>query len=124
MTKPRYEMPITIRGITYKNAREAAAAVGVKRSTIYSAIYRNTLDTVGLGTGARTKWAGGTPKPISFGGKHFPSLRAMSLYLGLKRGTLSKTLRVGKERAIQNLIRRMMERTAKEERKAVKDRVR
>jgi hypothetical protein len=116
----RNEMPITIRGKTYANAKEAAAAMNVTRGTIYSALHRNTLDTVGLGTGSRKNKTGGTPRPVTIAGKHFRTLREASVYLGLKRGTLSSILRRGGERSKQNIMRLMMQKTADIENKAVK----
>lgn len=116
-------MPITIRGVRYENAEEAAKAIGVKRSTIYSALYRNTLDTVGTGTGRMKKNPrGGRPKEIVLGGKRFRTLREASLYLGLAKGTLSRILNRGGERARGNILRLVMKKNADVENAALRAR--
>lgn len=117
----RDEMPISIRGVTYANAREAAAAVGVTRSTIYSAIYRNTLDTVGLGTGSRKIWRGGRPKQVQIFGQSFRTLREASIFLGMKPGTLSSIMRRGGARSKANVLRILMQKTAEAENAAVRE---
>ena len=113
MTKP---MPVRIRGVDYPTAADAAKALGVKQATIYSALYRNTLDTVGTGSGRLKKNArGGKPRPIVLGTMKFRTIQEASLFLGYEKRSLSKILRVGGDHARQNVMRRLLEKTAQQE---------
>lgn len=71
-------MPIKIRGVTYKSSYEAARANNVARSTVYGALERGALDTVGL----RGRLL---PRPVSVAGKRYTSERAAAKALGLSR---------------------------------------
>ena len=117
-------MPVKIRGKVYKNAGAAAKALGVKRSTIYSALYRNTLDTVGLGTGKHKKNPrGGRPRPVKIGDMQFPTLRAASVYLGYQERSLSRILARGGARSKANIMRRFLEQKARVENQAMRARM-
>lgn len=116
-------MTIKIRGKLYPNAKVAAKAVGVKVCTIYSALHRGTLETVGLGTGNCKKVPrGGTPKPIKIGDMQFPSLAAAAVYLGYEKKSLSKILRHGKQRSKENIMRRFLAKKAELENQAMRER--
>lgn len=115
-------MRVTIRGKTYENAKVAAKALKVKPCTIYSALHRGTLDTIGLGTGAGRKVTrGGKPKAFTIGPMKFESLRAASRLLGYEQNTLSSILRRGGERARGELLRRVMAFTAQRENVAMRE---
>ena len=113
-------MPVRIRGVDYPNAREAAKALKVKQVSIYCAISKGTVDTVGLGKGkCKKNPRGGNPKPITLAGIEFPSLQAASKALGFSRGYLqNKFSKPGSDR--QNLAKAIMEMTAKDENKLLR----
>lgn len=117
-------MPILIRGKLYENARAAAKAVNVKTSTIYKALHRGRIDTVGLGTGkGRKVTRGGKPKPFTIGPLKFDNLRAASVALGYEKNTLSSILRRRGEKAQGELLRRAMGLVAERENAAMRERI-
>lgn len=78
-------MPVTIRVVRYESVAEAAAAIKVTTSTIYRAIDSGTLDRCGLGMGNRVRRspkAGHKPKPLTVGGRRFPSISALAKFIG------------------------------------------
>jgi hypothetical protein len=121
MTKP---MKVSIRGNIYPDAKAAAKSLGVSVRTIYSAMARGTTDTCGLGTGARKNKKGGVPKPVTLGSLTFPSMADASAYLGYERKSLSKIMRCGGSVSRQNIMRRLMERSAHVENRNMRESLR
>jgi len=70
-------MLIKIRGVTYPSVKAAAKAEGVSKYSIYSALNRGVMDSVGLG---HTQ-----SQPIDLGGISFRSMGAASVALGFNR---------------------------------------
>jgi hypothetical protein len=70
-------MKIEIRGKVYHSADEAALVLGVSRNTIYSALSKGTLDTVGLGPGRYDR-----RKPVTYFGVTFDCLATAAAELG------------------------------------------
>ena len=89
-------MLIKIRGVTYPSVKAAAASIGVSADSIYSALDRGNMDTVGLG---KTK-----KQPVTLDGFTFPSIRAAGRALGYKRSYLSKVLKDGGDASYRNLL--------------------
>jgi hypothetical protein len=117
-------MQVMIRGKLYKSVKTAARAIKVKPCTIYSALHRGTLDTVGLGTGkGRPVTRGGKPKPFTIGPLKFDNLRAASVALGYEKNTLSSILRRRGEKAQGELLRRAMALAAERENAAMRARM-
>lgn len=98
--KPR---PVTIRGVTYASAREAAEALGVRRTTIDAARSRGRLDMVGTGHGT------GRKKPFSLGGVSFSNQSEASRALGHNRNYVSLVMRSGSETRMRKLVRKVMQ---------------
>lgn len=87
-------MPVRIRGEVYPSAVAAAKALGVCKSTVYSALSRGNIDTVGLGRGrSKVVHKGGNPKAITIAGVTFSSMAEASLALGFTKKYLRDSLR-------------------------------
>lgn len=118
---PRERMSVLIRGKLYPNVTAAAKALKVSRSTIYSAIARDTTDTVGLGC-VGTRNTGGIPaKSVRIGSLEFPSQRAAARALGKSRSYVHIVLARGGKRARANLLARAMRWKAQEDQLARKE---
>lgn len=87
MTAP--PCPVTIRGVTYASAAEAARALDVHHSTIAIARKRGTLDAVGLRNSAG--------KPVKIRGVYYPSIREAARQIGVKHSSLLKAISLGTE---------------------------
>lgn len=95
-------MRVTIRGVTYESVPAAAEALGITPDTIHSAIYRNRLDTCGLGSGYRppgVRFGGRPPTPIKIGPHFFSSIAELARFINrnprdvrqsLQRGNLAR----------------------------------
>ncbi|TMV83806.1 hypothetical protein FGG78_22295 [Thioclava sp. BHET1] len=99
---------VSIRGVTYRSAQEAADALGVSRCAVYSALSRGRPDVVGLGPGKQRPMPTTAWREITIGGMTFASLSEASRALGCCESYISNVLRVGGERAQQNLLREAM----------------
>lgn len=122
----KHVMPVTVRGVTYANAHECAKALGVHPGTVYAAVCRNRLETLGTGRGVGKKHphSGGRVKPCTIGGFSFPSLSAASLALGFKRKYLGEALRRNRDSAKQKVLAAAMQLRAKAENKAMQNMLR
>ncbi|MBM1834176.1 hypothetical protein JQW92_18125 [Sulfitobacter pseudonitzschiae] len=109
-TAPRKPFRVTIRGVTYQNAKAASEALGVTQETVYQARRRGTLDCVGMGKGNHTRHRGNSNgKPFTIGDHTWPSMRACSLDLGFYDGYVGGVMNRGSERQKRRLIRQYME---------------
>lgn len=88
----RVHKNITIRGVTYADTAEAAAALGVKRSTVSTAIGKGVLDNVGTGQGR-----GEPPMPVHVRGKTYPSAKAAAKALRLTETSIYRAINQGRE---------------------------
>lgn len=79
---------ITIRGETFKSAKEAAAHYGLGTSSIHAAMREGRLDDVGLPSK-------GKPIPFMIGPYQFRSKRAASIALGLGPSFIQNAMREG-----------------------------
>ena len=101
MTKPKPKdqllpiMSVIIRGTVYSSADEAAKALGVKRNTVYAAIFKGRVDNVGIGTGKHSSYRkpNYAPKSVSVAGVNFKSLQELSLWLGHSKQYASNKIR-------------------------------
>ncbi|WP_376872339.1 hypothetical protein [Albirhodobacter sp. R86504] len=91
MSKQGTSKMITIRGVTYANAVDAAAALGVVRDTIIKAKRLGRLETVGL----KRRY-----KDFEINGKTFASLRAAAKFYGVCEGRIEQAVRAGKTGAL------------------------
>ncbi|WP_369002369.1 hypothetical protein [Pseudophaeobacter sp. 1A16562] len=88
MAKPKYR-DITIRGVTYQDAKTAAAAHGVGRNTVLKALRKGRLDGVGLDRK-------GIPEmPVRIRGKDFKNAAAAARHLGVSRSAIYAALSAG-----------------------------
>lgn len=110
-------MSIEIRGVVYPSAKHAAKALGVRPITVYAALNRGRLDTVGIGQGKGSKrpLSGRKPKPLKIGNVEFESQIEADRQLGYSAGAVSNILRKGGKQAKEGLVRRVMEYQAKKE---------
>lgn len=66
-------MQVRVRGVIYRDAKEASAALGVTRNAVYSAINRGDPDAIGLKRrGSINAAIEANKKPIQIAGVHFP----------------------------------------------------
>jgi hypothetical protein len=115
-------MIIKIRGVIYASAKEAAAALGVSKTTVYSAIDRGCADTIGIGRGnGKRGHKGGKPKPVTICGHVFATQVEAADFLGYKRSGMSRRISAGGSGARENMERRYMARKAEEEQNARQD---
>lgn len=77
-------MRVTVRGQTFDSVRACADHFRIRPVTVYTALHRGAIDTLGLGKGttARPRTPAIPPKPIILGQQYFPSLTAASAALG------------------------------------------
>lgn len=93
---PRPLMSIDTGEQTYINVFEAAANLSIAPSTIYSALTRGNLSTIGKGRGYKPpgnpNYGGGRSKPITLGAHTFPSIAAAARAIGWPPKRLHKVL--------------------------------
>lgn len=87
---PKPQMQIPVRGVLYKDAHAAAAALGVSLSRVYEAASRDTLDNLGIGRGNHKRHVLTRCKPFVFGPLRFSSHRQAAEALGVTRKTIAK----------------------------------
>lgn len=93
----RQNLRIRIRGVNYENPQAAAAALGVKTHTIYTAVASGREDFIGLGTSrVKNRVAPCMLKPVNIGPFHWLSHKQAAADLGIHRSTLSKMLGKGR----------------------------
>ncbi len=101
-------------GKIYGSVRSCARAKGVKVASVYCALSRGNLATLGHGKGNRTANRGGrAARPVTVGPVTFPSMKALSRALGRDPSYVRQTLARGKELARANLLRDAMAYAAK-----------
>lgn len=87
-------MRIKIREVTYESVPDAAKALGVSKSYIYTALHRGRIDTVGLGSNSplyRGRNRGRKNFVSFFGGKlTFPTVTEAAKALGYTQQGLNK----------------------------------
>lgn len=76
-------LPVRVRGVTYANAYEAAKALKVSVTTVYSALATSTTDTLGLGRGNHSNHQPPRRHPVKVGPWVFASKRAAAKWLGI-----------------------------------------
>ena len=82
-----HEGEITVRGVTYANADEAAEALGVGRHRILAALRKGKLETVGLKRRYRD---------FEINGKRFADLNAAAKHFGVTTDRIEQAVRSGK----------------------------
>lgn len=123
MVQPMAEtMRVTIRGVTYDSVREAASELGVAKSTVYCALSKGNIDTVGLGPGTRPpdRYRSGKGKEITLAGVTFPSIAAASVALGFRAKYLALALSKGKTETRQRIAYAALRYTARRDMDAVR----
>lgn len=80
----------TVRGVTYADTAEAAAALGVTRGSVADAIRNGGLDTLGLGRGLM-------PMPVFVRGKHYASAKLAGEALGLTDAAIYRAIKDGRQ---------------------------
>lgn len=82
-------MQVRIRDQVFASIAEAAAAFGLKRSSIRSALHAGGEDRIGLrhGPGSTCR------KPVTIDGKSYPSIAAASRALNIPTSTLQDRLK-------------------------------
>lgn len=116
MTKPKPKdqlippIRVTIRGVTYPTVAAAAKALKVKPNTIYVALHKGRIDKVGLGCGKVVAYRHPQipPKPIKVGGLDFPSLQALSLWLGRSKQYASNKLKRHPDTGLTDLTQEVL----------------
>lgn len=81
---------IPIRGVSYRDADQAAAALGVTATTIRAHARAGTLDRVGLGR------SGVEPMPVRVRGREFPSPDACAAHFDVTVNVVYKRLAEGR----------------------------
>lgn len=92
--------PITIRGVTYSSAREAASALGVSYSAVVEGRRRGRLDSVGLRHST-------VSKPVTVGNIRFPSRKAASRALGAGKCYVTECLNNPTEKRMRGFAQRL-----------------
>jgi len=90
---PRPQMQIRVRGTVYKDAHEAAAALGVSLSRVYEAASRDALDNLGIGRGRHKNHIFPRSRPVRFGPLHFGSIRQAAETLRIPRKIVGRAAR-------------------------------
>lgn len=123
-------MFIRVRDTVYPDVHAAADALGVKVSTIWTAIKRGREEMIGLGAGrhrkARKHYGGGEggrpPKDLTLAGQTFASYSDLSRWLGKNRRyvatKLSRDHAKGMADLEQEVLGRLMAGSAKREENA------
>lgn len=122
------EMPIKIGTKVYASAKTAARAKGVARGTIYAALARGKIDTVGLGRGGRpdgyVNRGGSERKQVKIGPVVFESRAAAAKALGYGRSGINKVLDKGGAKAKATLLARAMAHHREQEERLLRERTR
>lgn len=82
--------PVRVRGVIYKDVHECAAKLGVSTKTIYVALSQNRADSIGIGKGKHKNPVTPRKRPITLGGKTYPTLKAASEALKIPYWRLKK----------------------------------
>ena len=77
-------MLIKVRGVNYPSVRQAAQSLKVTEAAVYSALFRGSMDLLGLGNTKR--------KPVEVEGLSFPSIAAAARALGLREKYVRKVI--------------------------------
>lgn len=119
----RCKMRVEVRGVVYPDVHACAKALGVTPSTVYHALCKGKLDTLGMGRGKlkRPDAVGGKAMGVKIGPLHFRSMAQASVFLGFRRQYLWEALRGGNKAAKQNVMRVVMELASREENQAFKE---
>jgi len=117
-------MTIRIRGTIYPSAHAAAAALGIRPVTVYSALSRGAIDGAGIGAGRGRRKQGHSvkSKPVTIAGETFASMNAASVALGFGPQYLGNVLDRGKDRARTKLQAAAMLYAARRDGRAAKER--
>lgn len=91
-----HEGEITVRGVTYANADEAAAVLGVGRHRILAAQRKGKLETVGLKRRYRD---------FEINGKRFADLNAAAKHFGVTTDRIEQAVRSGKTETLGTRMR-------------------
>lgn len=102
--KPGEPMPVRIRGVDYPSAKAAAAALGVTPGAIHWAIARGKEDRIGLGFGKPKGIIPASARQIVVGSRVFPSLRALSAWLGRGHNFVSSALAAGRHADVVAMV--------------------
>jgi hypothetical protein len=80
---------ISIRGVVYATAQEAAAALGVSDATVMLAARNGTLETCGTGRSHPR------PMPCHVGGRTFPTVARAAKHFKCSKGAIYKAINDG-----------------------------
>lgn len=113
-------MRVTVRGVTYPSAHEAAAAHGVAVATVYCAISRGRIDRLGLGPDYKARKHGGgqKPQPVTVAGQRFASLAELARAIGRTPKAVRVSWKRGQRESIVLAVMRLV---AERENKAMKE---
>lgn len=90
--------PVKIRGVVYINSIAAAKAIGVRPSTIYSAINNGTTDYVGLGANYRRK------RKVKYKGEIYESIADFARKMGVKESLMYARIRLARDIRGENYL--------------------
>lgn len=115
-------MRVEVRGVVYESVEECAAALGVAKITVYTALKRGRTECLGLGAGrsraTRVAYGGaggGRVRPVKYGNLEFPSMRAFAEWLGIDKKHLSLLYSRGQGDRVWSMVQA---RAAREEQRA------
>ena len=81
-------MRVCVRGTVYESVHDAANKLGVKMSTVYSAVALGKQETLGLGRGTHKNHKSVKSQPVRLGPYSFSSQREAAKRFGFSRKTL------------------------------------
>lgn len=99
---------VEYRGTVYRCANALAKTLGVTRHAVYQSLYRKgNLDTLGSPRGGpvgqrKLRHA----RPVSFAGKHWPSVSAMARDLGVSRHAIRNYLEGAADKLLALVMKR------------------
>lgn len=111
-------MKVRVRGVVYGSVKEVAEKFGVSPGNVYAMISRGREDRIGIGQGKHGGDRVGMAKPVKIGPLTFPSMYAVSRYIGKTPKYTANMIQKGKLETVVAHVMRVhasQERTEKEE---------
>lgn len=88
---------VTIRGVEYPSLSEAARQLGVSHQTVFMALERGTLDSVGLGRNLHNRVR------IQVNGKPYDAVAFAAKEYGINPGALRNRVRRAQEKGLEQV---------------------
>lgn len=112
-------MTVSVRGVVYASVKEVALHFKVSESNVRAMLHRGREDYIGLGEGKspRRRVPHWKPQAVTVGPRTFPSQRALCEWLGVNTGYYHSMRKRGQ---LDRVLKRVMQRTAEEEARALK----